>query len=57
MQTKILKVDEVSDMLQISQTKCYQLLRNGKIPAFKLGGAWRIHSEKLDEWLRLQAKN
>ena len=57
MQTKILTVDEVSDMLQISQTRCYQLLRNGKIPAFKLGGLWRIHSEKLDEWLRLQAKN
>ena len=47
---KILTVVEVSDFLRLHPTTVYRLVRKGELPAFKIGGGWRISTKDLDLW-------
>lgn len=40
-------VNEVADLLKISQTKCYQLISAGHIAVHKIGGSLRISEADL----------
>ncbi len=44
-------VKEVSDMLSLSLGGTYQLVRDGTIPALKLGGRWVIPRKRFHTWL------
>jgi len=48
--TKIVTVTEVADYLSISRMTAYNMVRNGKLPAFCIGSDWRIHIEAIDRW-------
>ena len=47
----ILTVDEISDYLKIPKSTIYKLVREGKIPAQKIGRHWRFRKEAIDLWL------
>ncbi len=47
----ILTVDEISDYLKIPRSTIYKLVREGKIPAQKIGRHWRFRKETIDRWL------
>ncbi len=47
----ILTVDEISDYLKIPKSTIYKLVREGKIPAQKVGRHWRFRKEAIDHWL------
>jgi excisionase family DNA binding protein len=47
---KILTVVEVSEFLRLHPTTVYRLLRKGELPAFKIGGGWRVNQHDLDLW-------
>ena len=47
----ILTVDEISDYLKIPKSTIYKLVREGKIPAQKIGRHWRFRKEAIDNWL------
>ncbi len=47
----ILTVDEISDYLKIPKSTIYKLVREGKIPAQKIGRHWRFRKEGIDHWL------
>jgi len=47
----ILTVDEISDYLKIPKSTIYKLVREGKIPAQKIGRRWRFRKEGIDHWL------
>ena len=47
----ILTVDEISDYLKIPRSTIYKLVREGKIPAQKIGRHWRFRKEAIDRWL------
>ncbi|MDD4986427.1 MAG: helix-turn-helix domain-containing protein [Dehalococcoidales bacterium] len=47
----ILTVDEISDYLKIPRSTIYKLVREGKIPAQKIGRHWRFRKEAIDHWL------
>lgn len=44
-------VDELSKRLSISRARAYELVRNGTIPAIRLGRQVRIDSELLEQWV------
>lgn len=46
-----LEVQDVAAVLGISKTAVYQLLRDGTIPAYKVGGSWVILRDELREML------
>ena len=47
---KLLKVEEVADILGVSRVKVYLLLRNG-LPSVKIDGARRFQQDKLQAWI------
>ena len=51
---KYLTVDDLSDLLQIHRITIYRLLREGKLPGFRIGSDWRFSVEEVERWLRSQ---
>ena len=45
-------LEEVADYLRVTKKTIYRLLRQGKIPATKVGRQWRFKKASIDEWLR-----
>jgi excisionase family DNA binding protein len=46
-----LTVKEVAQYLKLSPDLIYKLAQQGKIPASKVGTAWRFKREKIDQWM------
>jgi len=51
---QLLRVDQVAEVLQVHPQTVYGLIRNGKIRAAKVGRAWRIKPEAIDDYLKDQ---
>ena len=47
----VFNIDELADYLKIPKSTLYKLVREGKIPAQKVGRHWRFHRETIDAWL------
>ena len=47
----VLNVDQLSTYLSIPKSTIYKLVREGRIPAQKVGRHWRFHKEAIDAWL------
>lgn len=41
---QIWTIEELATFLQISEKTIYRLAGEGKVPGFKVGGAWRFKS-------------
>jgi excisionase family DNA binding protein len=44
-------VKEAAQYLKFSPDLIYKLAQQGKIPASKVGTAWRFEKEKIDRWM------
>lgn len=51
MESKIYTISEVCEMLKISRSFAYQMLKEEKIPSVKLGKRVIIPKNKFDNWL------
>lgn len=51
---EILTVRDVAAILKIGEKTAYTMARNGRLPAFKVGGQWRIRKVDLDRWVESQ---
>jgi len=49
---ELMTLEEVADYLRVTKTTVYRLLRQGKIPANKVGRQWRFDKTSIDKWLR-----
>ena len=45
---KMLKAKEVAEILKLSESTVYKLLRENQIPGFKIGESWRFDSDEID---------
>jgi excisionase family DNA binding protein len=52
--SKIMTVSEVAEYLRIHTTTVYRLLKQGKLPAFRVGSDWRFDVEAINLWRRGQ---
>ena len=49
---KILKPRQVQELLQISRTTFFRMVKDGELPgAFKLGNLWRVDRDRLKDWI------
>jgi excisionase family DNA binding protein len=48
---RLLTLREVADYLRLGPSTVYRLSRTMHLPAFKIGGTWRISIESLHQWL------
>jgi len=46
--------NEVAKSLRLHPFTVTRLAREGKIPAFKVGGVWRIEKLKFERWIATQ---
>ena len=44
-----MNVKEVASYLRIKRQTAYRLVQQGKLPAVKIGGQWKIKKEHLDQ--------
>ncbi len=56
MHSDIMTMKEVADYLKINDKTAYKLTAEGKIPGFKVGGAWRFKKSEIDSWIAQQGK-
>jgi excisionase family DNA binding protein len=51
----ILTILEVAAYLKVAERTVYRLAAARKLPAFKVGGAWRFSRADIDSWIKLQS--
>jgi excisionase family DNA binding protein len=51
MHTDVMTVREVAEYLKLAEKTTYRLAAEGKIPGFKVGGAWRFRKIDIDAWI------
>ena len=51
MAPKLLNVEEVAGILHLHVMTVYRLVKQGKLPGFKVGGRWRFRQNALDDWM------
>ena len=44
-------IREVAEYLKLTDKTAYRLAAEGKIPGFKVGGAWRFLKADIDKWI------
>ena len=49
---KVLTMGEVADFLHIHTSTVYRLLKNRRIPAFRMGSDWRFNQESIEQWVK-----
>ncbi len=52
---EILTIKELSEHLRVHPTTIYRLLRQGKLPGFRIGSNWRFNRATIKEWEKLQS--
>ena len=51
---ELMSLQEVASYLGMAERTIYMWAQNGKVPAFKLGAAWRFRKSDIDAWLETQ---
>lgn len=51
---RFLLLTDVAEVLNISASQAYALVRNGELPAIKIGGRgqWRVERSELEEYIQ-----
>ena len=51
----IMTMGEVADYLKVTERTIYRLAGAKQIPAFKVGGSWRVSKADIDGWISRQS--
>lgn len=51
---EILTIKELANYLRIAEKTAYKFVAEGKIPGFKVGGAWRFRKDDIVQWINAQ---
>ncbi len=57
MSQDIMTIREVADFLRLAEKTAYRYAAEGKIPGFKVGGAWRFRRSMIEQWIKEQERN
>jgi excisionase family DNA binding protein len=55
MSDEILTIREVAELLKINEKTAYKLAAEGKLPGFRVGGAWRFKRSTINAWIDAQS--
>jgi excisionase family DNA binding protein len=47
----LLTLSEAASLLQVSTRTLQRMIRGGQLPAFKVGGQWRLRETQLRQWV------
>lgn len=49
---RLLTLSEAASLLQVSTRTLQRMIRGGVLPAFKVGGQWRVRETQLRQWVK-----
>ena len=55
-ETDVMTIRELAIYLKMAEKTLYRLSSEGKIPAFKVGAAWRYRKSQIDDWILQQER-
>jgi excisionase family DNA binding protein len=53
----VLTLAEVAQFLRVHPSTVYRLLKQGAIPAFRLGSDWRFTREAIESWTKERSQD
>ncbi len=53
---EIMTIPEVAEYLRLGESTVYRLVRDGELPAFRVGGKWRFHRKRLEHWIEQETE-
>ena len=56
MEVRLLKSEEVAEILKISRAMAYKLMQRGEIPTIRIGSAVRVRVEDLEKYVAQKAE-
>lgn len=56
MADEIMTLKEVAEYLKVAEKTAYRLVAEGKLPGFKVGGAWRFRRVDMEKWIAAQSR-
>ena len=48
---RLVSIEEICELLHVSRSTAYKMLRNRELPGRKIGGKWQINLSKLEDML------
>lgn len=54
MADRLLTTRALQDLLQLDRVTIYRMVKEGELPALRVGGQWRFSAEAIDAWLQGQ---
>lgn len=52
MADRLLTTRELEELLQLDRVTIYRMVKDGELPALRVGGQWRFSAEAIDAWLQ-----
>ena len=56
MTDQIMTVKQVAEYLKVNERTVYRMATAKKLPAFKVGAAWRFKQSEIERWIEMQHK-
>jgi excisionase family DNA binding protein len=50
-EARLLTANEVADLLRVSKMTVYRLIKEGALPALRVGRSYRLREDDVDEYL------
>jgi excisionase family DNA binding protein len=47
---RVMTVKDLSEYLRVHPSTVYKMLRQGALPAFRIGADWRFNADMIDRW-------
>jgi excisionase family DNA binding protein len=57
METDFLNTDEAAKFLKLAKPTLYKYVKEGRLPAIRMGKVWKFHKKLLEEWLMREMEN
>ena len=51
MAPELLTIEQVAQLLRLHVMTAYRLVKEGKLPGFKVGGRWRFRKDAMENWM------
>jgi len=49
---QVMTVKDMADYMDMHPMTIYKYVKDGKIPAFKIGSSWRIRNDSIQKWIK-----
>lgn len=49
---EVLTVKDIAEYMDMHPMTIYKYVKEGRIPAFKIGSSWRIRKDSIQKWIK-----